>query len=300
MATVPVFAPDGSLGDIPAEHLVAAVKAGAKPGVTFKAPDGSMGVIPADRIQDAYKAGGKLVPIDQQETDHHGFWNQVVDAFKSGASAYGVEDGKLPLSGQEGEALAQRTSEQAAKSIPLVLGGGLKKVQGAPAQPQVATPQPQTAQAQTVQPQTSPNFQLPELKQPAPLRGGPLKASDFAIQRPSPQATRPAPQYTQFPPDEPTSRFQPPTPAKPDPRADLLEDQGIQQDMRNYLDKQGREVNKFVPVGRSKGDMAADFNEAKLKATAPSGKIPAATPADADLQKILQESLDLVRKAKGR
>lgn len=77
MATAPIFAPDGTLGDIPVEQLPAAIKAGAKPGVNFKAPDGSMGVIPADKIQDAYKAGGKLVPFEQQEASHPGFWDAV-------------------------------------------------------------------------------------------------------------------------------------------------------------------------------------------------------------------------------
>jgi hypothetical protein len=66
MSTVPIFAPDGTLGDIPQANLMAAVKAGAKPGVHITAPDGSPGVIPADRTQDAVKAGAKLVPIQEQ------------------------------------------------------------------------------------------------------------------------------------------------------------------------------------------------------------------------------------------
>lgn len=65
MSTVPVFAPDGSLGDIPYEHLHAAIAAGAKPGVTIKAPDGSIGVVPADHYQEAVKAGGQVVPFGQ-------------------------------------------------------------------------------------------------------------------------------------------------------------------------------------------------------------------------------------------
>ena len=73
-ATVPVFAPDGSLGDIPADQLVAAVKSGAKPGVHITAPDGSPGVIPADRMPEAVKAGAKIVPIEDQPVQHPGFW----------------------------------------------------------------------------------------------------------------------------------------------------------------------------------------------------------------------------------
>jgi hypothetical protein len=74
MSTVPIFAPDGTLGDIPPEQLVAAVKAGAKPGVHFKAPDGSMGIVPADRVSDAVKGGGTILPFESQEVKHPGFW----------------------------------------------------------------------------------------------------------------------------------------------------------------------------------------------------------------------------------
>ena len=73
-ATVPIFAPDGSLGDIPAAQLAAAVKAGAKPGIHVTAPDGAPGVIPADRVPDAARAGAKIVPIEDQPVQHPGFW----------------------------------------------------------------------------------------------------------------------------------------------------------------------------------------------------------------------------------
>lgn len=86
--TVPVFAPDGTLGDIPQSSLAAAVKAGAKPGVTMRAPDGSLGVVPADRYQDAYKAGAKVVPLEQQDTDHPDFWKQAMDLGKQVAARY--------------------------------------------------------------------------------------------------------------------------------------------------------------------------------------------------------------------
>lgn len=68
MATVPIFAPDGTLGDIPAEQLAAAVKAGARPGVHVSAPDGTPGVIPADKTQDAVKQGARVEPFQQQPT----------------------------------------------------------------------------------------------------------------------------------------------------------------------------------------------------------------------------------------
>jgi hypothetical protein len=77
MSTVPIFAPDGTLGDVPYERMHDAIAAGGKPGVTIKSPDGSLGVIPADRTQDAVKAGGSIVPIQDQETQHAGFWHKA-------------------------------------------------------------------------------------------------------------------------------------------------------------------------------------------------------------------------------
>jgi hypothetical protein len=76
MSTVPIFAPDGTLGDIPADRLAAAVKQGAKPGIHITAPDGSSGVVPADRIQEATKAGAKIVPLSDQPEgipEYYGF-----------------------------------------------------------------------------------------------------------------------------------------------------------------------------------------------------------------------------------
>jgi hypothetical protein len=74
VSTVPIFAPDGSIGDIPSGQLASAVKSGAKPGIHITAPDGSPGVVPADRLQDAVKAGAKIVPIEDQPVQHPGFW----------------------------------------------------------------------------------------------------------------------------------------------------------------------------------------------------------------------------------
>lgn len=93
MSTVPIFAPDGTLGDIPFEHMKAAIAAGGKLGVTVKAPTGELGVVPADRAQDAAKAGGTIVPFKEQETQHPGFWASAADDLKgllhpSGFSPY--------------------------------------------------------------------------------------------------------------------------------------------------------------------------------------------------------------------
>lgn len=65
--TVPMYAPDGTLGDIPYDKMHDALQAGGKMGVNFLAPDGTKGIIPADRVQDAQKAGGKIVPYGQTE-----------------------------------------------------------------------------------------------------------------------------------------------------------------------------------------------------------------------------------------
>ena len=79
MSTVPVFAPDGTLGDIPAEKLMDAKKAGFIPGVTMKTADGQTGVVPSTRVQEATKSGMQIVPLGDQETQHTGFWKAVGD-----------------------------------------------------------------------------------------------------------------------------------------------------------------------------------------------------------------------------
>lgn len=73
-ATVPIFAPDGSLGDVPYEQIHSAIAAGGKLGVNIKAPDGSSGVIPSDKYQAAAQAGAKIVPFDlSPKTNNPGF-----------------------------------------------------------------------------------------------------------------------------------------------------------------------------------------------------------------------------------
>jgi hypothetical protein len=77
--TVPMYAPDGTLGDIPYERMHDALQAGGKMAVNVLAPDGTKGVIPADRTQDAVKAGGKVIPYDLSDADggKPGFWSHV-------------------------------------------------------------------------------------------------------------------------------------------------------------------------------------------------------------------------------
>jgi len=104
--TVPMFSPDGTLGDIPYEQMQAARAAGAKPGVSIKAPDGSLGVVPADRYQDAMKAGGTVVPIKDQETQHPGFWSTL-------ASDFGAMGKSILNAGPEGSDLSHMSEDTA-------------------------------------------------------------------------------------------------------------------------------------------------------------------------------------------
>lgn len=81
MPLVQVFAPDGTLGDIPYDRLHDALGAGAKIAAKVKAPDGTVGFIPGDRVPDAMKAGATRVPLDMHDADggRPGFWSQAWD-----------------------------------------------------------------------------------------------------------------------------------------------------------------------------------------------------------------------------
>jgi len=77
--TVPIFSPDGVLGDIPQDQLVPAIKAGAKPGITIKSPQGETGVVPADRVREAVSIGkATIVPLKDQEIQHVGTWRSLL------------------------------------------------------------------------------------------------------------------------------------------------------------------------------------------------------------------------------
>jgi hypothetical protein len=78
-ATVTVFDPQGTMRDIPQSELPNAVKQGGTPGVRVQAPDGTIHVVPAPKIHEAYQNGGKLLPIEDQETPHPGFWSAVAE-----------------------------------------------------------------------------------------------------------------------------------------------------------------------------------------------------------------------------
>lgn len=84
--------------------------------------------------------------------------------------------------------------------------------------------------------------------------------------------------------------------------------------MRNYLDKQDRAVHAFEPIGGSKGAINEEFNQKIGKPSAPVKytKTPGvrsssqiqnsveATPANADLEKLLRDSVEQAKKKKGQ
>lgn len=153
---------------------------------------------------------------------------------------------------------------------------------------------------------------------PPPTIRGNLPRGQYAAPAsplPAPKQLGPGapPPRSEWPPAEPTPRFQIPRPsAKPTARADFLEDQGVKQGMDNYLEKQGKEVYAREPIGKSKSEMQADFNEAAgkpappvkltktpgVKVSSPASKIPGGSESTDDLTPILQKSLDAARKAK--
>lgn len=68
-ATVPMFAPDGTLGDVPAERVRDAAAHGFKVGVTMKSTDGQIGVIPQDRVRDAMQQGKMQIVMQHGGND---------------------------------------------------------------------------------------------------------------------------------------------------------------------------------------------------------------------------------------
>jgi hypothetical protein len=105
---ISLYAPDGTLGEVPYEHLHDALQAGAKMAVQMKAPDGTAGYVPADKVQDARKAGGQVVPLEVAGPalpEKEGFWNAAGSTLKgmirlpSGQNPY-------PGMGQEEKAAA--------------------------------------------------------------------------------------------------------------------------------------------------------------------------------------------------
>lgn len=117
-ATIPVFDPQGVLRDVPQDQFKAAVDSGGKPAVRFQAPDGKTRYVPASMTADAVKAGGKMLPIEQQDVQHPGFWQALASDLSglihpSGFNPYpGMgQDEKATAAGQAYEQDQQRAQE---------------------------------------------------------------------------------------------------------------------------------------------------------------------------------------------
>lgn len=127
--TVPLFDPDGNLGDVPYENMHAAVAAGAKPAVRLKSPDGTLGYVPADRMHDAVKAGGTIVPLEEQDTQHAGFWHNL----GTDMAGFLKPSGFSPYPGMDIEAKqAALTQAQEADKARQQPGPGLAEGRGLP------------------------------------------------------------------------------------------------------------------------------------------------------------------------
>jgi hypothetical protein len=122
--TIPMFAPDGTLGDVPYEHTHDALAAGGKMAYKMLSPDGTIGYVPADRMQDAQKAGGRIVPYEASDADGSkpGFWSQYTQQFKDMASSMGQslhkfnEDSKTPGVNPYGSPVSDLAEEVKARS----------------------------------------------------------------------------------------------------------------------------------------------------------------------------------------
>lgn len=116
-ATVPIFDPQGTLRDVPYEQMMDAVKAGGTIGVRFQAPDQSVRYVPANRSRDAISAGGKILPIEQQDVQHPGFWASLGSDL--GDMAKGLWHAAVdPLTDTHEDLVRKLHEEQAADAAP--------------------------------------------------------------------------------------------------------------------------------------------------------------------------------------
>ena len=60
MSSVPLFAPDGSVRQVPAEQLTDALNAGGKRAVQMTDPSGILRYVPEDQVNAAMQSGGKV------------------------------------------------------------------------------------------------------------------------------------------------------------------------------------------------------------------------------------------------
>lgn len=89
---VPIFAPDGSFGEVPLARVHDALNAGGKRAEYMVSPDGKGGYIPQDRVQDAVKAGAKFGSPDVHQSTAQLYREALFNPVGSGAAS-GVSGG---------------------------------------------------------------------------------------------------------------------------------------------------------------------------------------------------------------
>lgn len=124
---IPLYAPDGTLGQVPYDQMHAAIQAGGKMAVQMSAPDGTKGYVPADRLSEATKAGGTVIPynVSTPGAPKEGFWPAVGSELKGMAQGVGqmlaegppnTPEAMIRQAGANAPAMAQRAQE--GRSLP--------------------------------------------------------------------------------------------------------------------------------------------------------------------------------------
>lgn len=97
---VPVFAPDGSMGEVPQTKLQDAISAGAKPAYAMTSPDGKTGYVPEDRVHDALQAGAKLGGGADVPSNAQLYGQALFNPVGSGAHSQGIIGGAEQVGGR--------------------------------------------------------------------------------------------------------------------------------------------------------------------------------------------------------
>lgn len=95
-ATIPMIAPDGSIGDVPQSQASAAQAKGFKAAQDMLAPDGTKGVIPSDQVQAAIGKGFKAVNADPLQAAAATVAKPVIDPNDPNS---GISDNSYSLAG---------------------------------------------------------------------------------------------------------------------------------------------------------------------------------------------------------
>lgn len=93
---VTMFDPQGVARDIPFSQINAARAQGAIPAVRMQAPQGDIRLVPANRMVEAAQNGGKVLPAEDQQTNHPGFWSSLGGDLKAMIPNFSGPSGPLP------------------------------------------------------------------------------------------------------------------------------------------------------------------------------------------------------------